>query len=90
MLMDNQTENCGLMNCFYININYYANIQRNLFSKFYCTRASIQELKFNTKNLNELAQQEALIKYKRNVSSLLFRLNFFQKYLPLTSRKDKS
>jgi hypothetical protein len=31
----------------------------------------MQELKFNSKNLNELAQQEALIKYKRNVSNVL-------------------
>ena len=52
----------------YIIINY-ANLQRNTFPKLYRNALTIQELKFNNKNLNETSQQEALLKYKRNVST---------------------
>lgn len=61
---------------FNIYISKNANIQRNPFSKLYSKPLIIQELKFNTKNINEAAQQEALLKYKQNVHDIIFRRNY--------------
>lgn len=52
---------------FYIQLISDANLQRDPLSKLHRKPSLSKELKFNTKNLNEAAQQEALIKYKRNV-----------------------
>ena len=50
-------KNCGSIDNFVLFYIINANIQRNILPELHRTSPLTQELKFNTKNLNELAQQ---------------------------------
>lgn len=57
-----------------------ANFQGDSLPELHRNPYPTQELKFNPKNLNELAQNEALIKYKRNVTMSTSRHSCWLKY----------